>query len=513
MKRVAVVGAGLGGLSASIHLALAGFQVEVFDQAADPGGKAAQRRLGPFRFDTGPSLVTLAPVWDELFAAAGRRREDYLRLTPLDPIAEYFWPEDRMTAPGTPAALARAFAERGWATETATAAFFHRARRLWDLAGPLFLRHSLHDPATWRKLKTWGTLVQAGRLDAGRSLAQAIEAQFEDPRIRQFFGRYATYNGSDPRRLPATFAMIPWVEFGLGTWSADEGIHAIPRAMHKLAAELGVNFHFSTRVATLRHHRGTMRGIRVGDPGRRGEILPFDAVVSNLDVGPTYKMLAAGGKVGRSQEAWGIRYQKGEPSSSGVVFLWGMAAHHPELRLHNVFFSPDHTAEFRAIFEERRVPEDPTAYVNISSRVTPSDAPPGQENWFVLVNAPHDPGPDRIVSAETLARLREATLHRIEANLGRSIRHNIQQEAILTPEDLEATTGSPGGSLYGLASHRALAAFDRHPNRAPGYRGLYLCGGSAHPGGGMPLAVLSGKIAADLATKDLRPVQRNHGTP
>ena len=507
MKRVAVVGAGLGGLSAAIHLAVAGFDVEVFEQAANPGGKAAQRRLGPFRFDTGPSLVTLAEVWDELYAAAGKRREDYFKLLPLDPIAEYFWPRgDRLTAPGTPADLARAFAAKGWAPESATMAWFDQARNLWELAGPLFLRHSLHDGRTWTLGSTWATLFRAGALDAGRTLRQAIAVQFNDPRVRQFFGRYATYNGSDPRKLPATFAMIPWVEYGLGAWAAADGVHAIPRGMHKLATDLGVKFQFSTPVKAIVHEKGWVEGLRI-----KRELVPFDAVVSNADVGPTYRLLSEGGRLSGGQSRWRNRYRKGEPSSSGVVFLWGMDTSFPELGLHNVFFSPDSEAEFRSIFEVKNVPIDPTVYVNITSKITPGDAPPGQENWFVLVNAPHDPGPRRIVDPWTLERLKEATLRRIEANLGRIVRSHIVQEAILTPADLETATGSPGGSLYGLASHRPMAAFDRHPNRAPGFRGLYLCGGSVHPGGGMPLAVLSGRIAADLATRDLRPVQRTHG--
>jgi len=496
--RAAVVGAGLGGLSAAVRLALAGFQVEVFESAAGPGGKAAERRLGGFRFDSGPSLVTLAEVWDDLFAAAGKRRQDYLRLSRLDPVSEAFWPEGRLTVPGRPAALAEAFARKGWAEESAVKDYLDQGRALWELAGPLFLHRSLHDGATWRSPATWATLLKAGRLDAGRSLRYRIDQKFTDPKVRQFFGRYATYNGSDPRRLPATFAMIPWVEFGLGAWSADDGIHAIPQAMAKLATELGVRFHYSAPVEAVVHQGGRIRGVRLaGDPTP----VAAEVVVGNADVGPLYGLLEAGGRLPAAAAAWRRRYRRGEPSTAGVVFLWGIAREHPELRLHNLFFSPDHDAEFDALFG-RRLPDDPTVYVNITSKTTPLDAPPGQENWFALVNAPHDPGPDRIAGGPALDRLREATLHRIEANLGRPVRQHIVQEAILTPADLEASTGSPGGSLYGLASHRALAAFDRHPNRAPGFRGLYVCGGSAHPGGGMPLAVLSGQIAADLAARD-----------
>ncbi len=488
MKKAAVVGAGLGGLSAAIRLALAGFQVEVFEQGTNPGGKAGQRRLGPFRFDTGPSLLTMAWVWDELFAAAGKRREDYLKITSLNPVTEYFWQHDRLSAPSTPEALARAFADKGWAAEKTTGEWFRHIRGLWELAGPLFLTKSLHDAATWRSPATWLTLLQAGRLDSGRTLQQALEATFDDARIRQFFGRYATYNGSDPKRIPATFAMIPWVEFGLGAWAVDEGIHAIPRALQKLAVELGVTFRFSTPVKAIVHDHGRVRGVTV-----QKELLPFDLVVSNAEVQRTYKLLEAGGKLGQRPLKWKAKYEKGEPSSSGVVFLWGMDAAFAELGHHNIFFSPDYAAEFQAMFDEGRLADDPTVYVNITSKHTPGDAPPGQENWFVLINAPHDAGPTRKIGAEALATLREAVLHRVETNLGREIRSHIVQEQVL----------SMGESLYGLASHKALAAFDRHPNRAPGLKGLCLCGGSVHPGGGMPLAVLSGKIAAELATRDL----------
>ena len=292
--------------------------------------------------------------------------------------------------------------------------------------------------------------------------------------------------------------MIPWVEFGLGAWAVQGGIHALPQALAKLAGELGVTFHFSTPVQAIEHEGNRIKGIRVKD-----EVRPFDVVVSNTEVKRTYRLLEAGGPLGRRSQAWRRKYEEGQPSTSGVVFLWGMDTNFAELGHHNVFFSPDYNAEFLAMFDEGRLADDPTVYVNITCKDTPTDAPPGQENWFVLVNAPNDTGPVRKTGTEALARLRQAALGRIEANLGREVRSHIVQEQVL----------SLGESLYGLASHSALAAFDRHPNRAPGLKGLYLCGGSVHPGGGMPLATLSGKIAAELATKDFPLVQQKDGTP
>lgn len=499
MKRVAVVGAGLGGLSAAIHLALAGFAVDVFEQAADPGGRVGQRRLGPFRFDTGPSLVTLPAVWDELFAAAGRRCEDSFKLTRLDPVAEYFWPSVRLTAPGTPEGLARAFAAKGWAPETQSNAWFQHAQALWHAAGPLFQRHSLQDRGFWNRALASARL-RGRRFDTGRTFEEAIGQRFESPQVRQIFGRHAASLGSDQRRLPATFALVPWTEFGLGVWTVNQGIQAVPRSMHRLAVELGVKFRFSTPVKAIVHERGRVKGLRI-----HRELVPFDAVVSNVETGPTYRLLATGGELGLRHRRGQERGRRGEMSSSRVVFLWGIDTEFEELGRHNVFFSARPEDELQSLFSDRRLPVDPTVSVTITSKSSRGDAPPGQENWMVTVNAPHDPGPERIVDSWAVERLQEATLRRIETNLGRVVRSHIVQDAVMTPADFEAATGAPGGSLGGFASHRPLAAFDRPSNRMPGFRGLYLCGAGVHPGPGMALSVLSGRNAADLAASDSPP--------
>jgi phytoene dehydrogenase-like protein len=180
------------------------------------------------------------------------------------------------------------------------------------------------------------------------------------------------------------------------------------------------------------------------------------------------------------------------------VFLWGLSDSFPELGVNNIFFSADYRREFRELFEERTCPRDPTIYVNVTSKITPTDAPRGGENWFVLVNAPYLAGQDW--SRET-ARVRRRVLEVLEGRLGRPVAGRIAVEQVLTPEDIRDATGSSQGSLYGISSNTPLAAFLRHPNRSRRHRGLYFCGGSVHPGGGMPLAVLSGKIAADLVRK------------
>jgi diapolycopene oxygenase len=308
---------------------------------------------------------------------------------------------------------------------------------------------------------------------------------FSDPRMVQLFDRYATYNGSSPYRVPATLNIIPHVEYGLGGFAVAGGIYAIPAALGRLAEKLGVRMTLETRVEGILHRDRRIRGIRVG-----GENLDYDVVVSNADVLRTYEDLLADPEARPA-----VRYKRLEPSSSGLVFFWGMNRSNPELGVNNIFFSNDYPREFRELFVERVCPQDPTVYVNITAKVTPEDAPTEGENWFVLINAPYEAGQDW---ERQVAASRGRILSRVQQALGRSVAGAIAVEEVMTPRDIRSTTGSRLGSLYGISSNTSMAAFLRHPNRSRRYRGLYFCGGSVHPGGGMPLAILSGKIASDL---------------
>jgi phytoene desaturase len=493
---VAVIGAGFAGLSCAARLAHAGFRVEVFEQAAGPGGKAGSWSKEGFRFDTGPSLLTMAQVFDQLFAEAGERREEHVRFLPLSPLCRYFYPDGTVLASYADrerfgAELAARTGERAGAL----ANYLEYSRRIYRLTADLFLWRSLHEASTYLRATAWPALLGLGRIDAFRSMDAANRSFFTDPRVVQLFNRYATYNGSDPYRVPATLNIIPHVEYDLGAYAVEGGIYALPLAMEKLARRRGVAFHYGARVQRILTRgagaRSRVHGIAVED-----RELPFDVVVSNADARRTYGELLADPRAPLAR-----RYARLEPSSSGVVFLWGLRRSHPELEVNNIFFSGDYRREFRQIFTERRVPEDPTIYVNITSKVTPADAPPGGENWFVLVNAPYDAGQDWAGEAQAL---RGRVLARLSRALGRPVEPDIAVEDLLTPPDIERNTGSTHGSLYGISSNTPLAAFLRHPNRVRRHPGLYLCGGSVHPGGGMPLAVLSGKITSDLIRRDHR---------
>ncbi len=499
--RVAVVGAGLGGLSAAIRLAAAGYRVDVYEKQSGPGGKAFSEQIGEYRFDTGPSLFTLKPVFDRLFQDAGRRLEDYISLTPLPAICNYFWRDGtRTTAYQDREAMKREFARVFNEPPEHIDRYLDYSHRIHRITSHLFLERSLHEWSTYRSRGFWTSLVRLGGIDALRTMDRANRSFFTSPYLRQFFDRYATYNGSDPYQTPATLNIIPHVEYGLGAWAVEGGIHAVPRGLERLAQELGVQFHYGVSVDRIMtnhegaaprrfSHRSAVTGLEVA-----GEHIPAEVVISNADVTTTYERL-----LHDTEAPLYKRYRTLEPSSSGLVFYWGIRRRFPELGLHNIFFSDDYEGEFRQIFQEGRCGDDPTIYINITSKAgSPNDAPPDGENWFVLVNAPWDNGQDWEAEA---ARVRTAVLRRLTAELGTDVESLIEVESRMLPPDIAARTDSFRGSLYGISSNSRAAAFLRHRNRSRRYPGLYFVGGSAHPGGGMPLVVLGGGIAAELVRR------------
>jgi phytoene desaturase len=334
------------------------------------------------------------------------------------------------------------------------------------------------------------TLFSLWRIDPFRTVHQAVSSFFNDPRLVQLFDRYATYNGSNPYRAPATLNVIPHVEFTLGGFYPKGGVAQLARVMAALAQRRGVTIHRNADVDSILIEGQRAAGIRLRD----GRDVRADAVISNADAVHTLtRMLGEEGERYR-------RYAELEPSSSGLVFLWGIRGEHSGLAHHNIFFSSDYRREFEELFDRRVPPSDPTTYVAVTSKTDPDHAPRGHENWFVLINMPStEPGtppPDRAaVRAQVLAKL---------ARHGFDVRGKIVAERMIGPEEFERRFNANRGSIYGLSSNSRASAFLRPRNRVRGIRGLYLCGGSAHPGGGIPLVITSGRLAAEACLEDLR---------
>ena len=321
---------------------------------------------------------------------------------------------------------------------------------------------------------------------------KANATSFSDLRMIQLLDRYATYNGSDPYQVPATLSMISYVEHGLGGFGVKNGIYGIIQGMEALARELGVEIQCNTEVQQIHYNqKREISGLAVN-----GTTIAASKVVANVDTLTLYEKL-----LDDYEAPLARRYRKLPPSSSALVYYWGVDRQFDQLGLHNIFFSSDYHREFEQIHHFSQVPLEPTIYINITSKMTPTDAPEGQENWFVLINTPVHDGRDW---AQSLQETKMHVLNRLSRILEVDLRSHIVVEGSWTPEQIERETGSYRGSLYGISSNTAMSAFLRHPNVSRRYKGLYLCGGSVHPGGGMPLATLSGMIAAELLLKRIR---------
>jgi phytoene desaturase len=494
VKSIAVVGAGLGGLSAAIRLAYSGFRVKVFEKNDKPGGKAFEFEKDGFRFDMGPSILTMPFVLEDLFNSVGADINRYLSLEPLNINCKYFYSD------GT---IIDAFADTDTFADTIEAntgdsaykvkKYLNYSERIYDLTAELFLFKSFTKPSTFLNFKALKTLLNIFGIDPFRTMHSANASFFQDERTIQLFDRYATFNGSNPYKAPATLNIIQHVECNMGGFISPQGIYSIPKALHKLALSMGVEFCFNCDVKKILVEEKRACGVAYLRREKYEVVENFDVIISNADVKFTYQKLLpdASAKSGR-------RYSSLEPSSSALVYFWGVEGNHDQLETHNILFSSDYESEFIQLFDDRVCPSDPTVYIYISSKFNPDDAPAGHENWYVMINAPYDSGQNW---KDEISKSRERIIAKINSVLGIDIESKILFGYSISPPELEKMTGSSNGSLYGVSSNNKTAAFLRQQNKSKEYKGLYFCGGSAHPGGGIPLVILSGKIASELVEK------------
>jgi phytoene desaturase len=488
-KRIAVIGSGLGGLSASIRLAIQGFTVDVYEQGKNSGGKANQINEKGFRFDTGPSLLTMPFVIKELFENAGEKIEDYLEIIPLKNLCKYFYPDGTIiNAYSDTDKFAEEISVKTKDTAQSVKKYLKYSEKIYDLTADLFLFGDFSDSKNFLNSNALKTLLQINKIDPFRTMHSANKSFFKDKKTIQLFDRYATYNGSNPFKAPATLNIIQHVEYNIGGYIVRGGIYSIANELYRLARKKGVNFFFESKISKILHNDFSVNGITIN----RNSILEkkdYDIVISNADVNYTYKYL-----LGDSSSNSAVRYDNLEPSSSALVFYWGVKGSIDNLEIHNILFSSDYKKEFEDLFTKKICPDDPTVYIYISSKYNSNDAPADHENWFVMINAPYVKNQDWKVEIE---KSRKNIIHKINSALKIDIENKIVTEQVLTPEIIEESTSSFRGSLYGISSNGKRAAFVRQKNRSKEYSGLYFCGGSSHPGGGIPLVILSGKLAAE----------------
>lgn len=487
-KTAIVIGSGLSGLAAAIRLAVKGCRVKVFDANAYPGGKITETGGKGYRFDAGPSLFTMPQLVDELFSLAGKNPEEYFSYQRKEVACRYFWEDGtQLTAWGDAEEFAREAAEKTGVDHQAVTDYLRQAGETFEATQSIFLENSLHKLSNYFNKNVLNALMKMHKLHLTSTLNEVNQRKLKEPKMVQLFNRFATYNGSSPYLTPGVMSLIPHLEHKLGTYYPKGGIHAITKSLYRLAQELGAEFHFEERVEEilLKNDGGKQaRGVRTA----KGKY-PAELVFTNMDVVPTYRRLLP-------DEPAPEKTLNQPRSSSALIFYWGIRKEFPQLDLHNIFFSDNYEEEFRHIFEKGEVHSDPTVYVNITSKQDSVDAPEGCENWFVMLNVPPNTGQDW---DKLISEGRRNALAKLNRILKTDLEPLIEYEESLDPRDIESRTSSYQGALYGASSNNTMAAFLRHPNFTKKIKGLYFCGGSVHPGGGIPLCLLSAKIATELA--------------
>ncbi len=485
-----VIGSGVAGLVIAVRLAIQGTTVTVYEKKRAAGGKISSFKKENYQFDAGPSLFTQPENIRELFELAGEPIEPYFQFDKCNIACKYFYPNGKEVNAFTDAGLfAAELNDKLGEDPMVIKKYLSDSEKLYERTGSIFLNRSLHKIKTWFDRKVFAAFAATKMSYLFSTLNRYNGRKFSSPEATQLFNRYATYNGSSPFKAPAMLSLIPHVEHNEGIFYPRGGMISIAEALYKLALKKGVVFHFDAHVERIIQHEGRARGIVIN-----GENIFADVVVSNVDAYFTYRNLL-------NNHARAAKILRQERSSSAMIFYWGINRKFSQLELHNIFFSGDYKKEFDFIFNKKQVYSDPTVYVNITSKFDPTHAPANCDNWFVMINVPANNGQDWATIKE---KARKAAIFKISAVLGEDIEQYIAVEETLDPIGIENDTASYMGSLYGTSSNSRMAAFVRHPNFTNKVRNLYFCGGSVHPGGGIPLCFKSAKITSELISNDIK---------
>lgn len=488
-RTAVIIGAGIGGLSTAIRLQAAGQRTIIVEKNSIVGGKMSEYRQAGFRWDTGPSVITMRHVLEDLFQTAERRLEDYLTLLPVDPLTRYFFADgSRLDAKRDQQEMARQIEAIDREDIAGYQRYLEYAATIHRVTGPVFIYDEPPTLASFARVPIRDWL----KADPFRTMDRAIRAHVRSPQLQQLLGRFATYVGGSPYEAPATLNVIADVELNGGVWYPQGGIYQIANALEKLAREMGVEIRLDCPVKRV----VTRNGRAIGIETENQTVVEADAVIANADVTTTVNQLLEPGTISKRRLE---RLSNYEPSCSGFIMMLGVRGDYEDLAHHNIFFSADYHEEFKDIFKRKQAPTDPTIYVAITSKTDPDHAPTGYENWFILVNAP--PLSSKIDWSVDAHSYRDLVLDRL-AERGFDIRQKIEAEQTLTPLDLERMSGAWRGALYGPSANKRLTAFLRPHNRSKDVSNLYFVGGTTHPGGGVPMVMLSARVCAGMVLQD-----------
>jgi phytoene desaturase len=496
--RVAVVGSGLGGLAAAVTLAARGYSVDVYEKNPWLGGKAAQLCEKGFRFDMGPTILIMPSVFRKVFAEAGKRLEDYVDMVELDPQWRCFFDDGsvldlRKDAKVMAASLDKWTPGMGGRYQD----FLAKSEELHGISDRFFFWRSVGSIAD--VVRTSGGMSVAMlrdlmRMKLGATVSGTIHSYIREPRVAQMLEHFVQYVGSSPDASPAILCSIGHMQTSEGIWYPRGGTRAIPEALVKLGTELGVRYHAGADVTRILIRNGKAIGLATAD----GRHLPFDAVVSNCDSVRTYDDLIGGDAANKFKHA-----RCYEPACSGVVLYLGLNKRYEHLSHHDFVFSRDPAEEFHAIYDLGEPAPDPTCYLAATAATDPTSAPADGEALYVLVHTPYlRRGQDW---SKMFPAYRQVILNKLKRTAGLTdIEDRIVFEAALTPQDIHDRYRVLNGAIYGLSSHGRLNGAFKPANARPDIEGLFLAGGAAHPGPGMPMVAMSGWIAADALDQKYR---------
>jgi phytoene desaturase len=487
--RVAVVGAGVGGLAAAVRLAYAGLAVEVFERGAAPGGRCGRLEAGGFTFDTGPTLLLMPEVIEETFAAAGRRVEDYLTLERCDPNYRiHFRDGSALTVTSDLERMARELERFEPGSFPRYLAFLARGHVQYRTSLDRFVGRNFDHLG---QFLTPASLRGIVAVRAHRRMYPEVARYFRDDRLRAALTFQTMYLGISPYRSPAVYGLLPYTELAGGIWYPRGGLHALPLALARLADELGVRVHYGAPVAKIAIESRRARGLRLAG----GDFVPADAVLCNADLPWAYRNLIDPQQT-TLRHAGRLRY-----TSSAFMLYLGTRKRYPALLHHNVLFGGDYRESFEDIFERLRVPADPSFYVNVSARTDPGCAPPGGDNIYVLVPVPHRrPGLDWSVEGPRLRRLVLARL----ADIGcPDVAEHVVVERQFTPDDWEAELNLERGAAFGLSHDFFQVGPFRPRNQDPNVPNLFFVGASTQPGTGLPMVMLSARLVTERIVRQL----------
>ena len=496
MAKISVIGAGIGGMSAAARLAKQGHQVTVFENSDQSGGKCRTEWFGDYAFDTGPSLLTLPAVFRDLFLKTGKRIEHVLDISPVDPAFNYNFADGskvtfpNLSNPKTYKEIEKSF---GISASESWRQIIDRSEKMWEASRDSFIESEL--TSIWPLLLRKNLINQINQISPFTSLRGLSEKLKLDPHLKMIIDRYATYTGSDPRSAPAVLLTIAFVESTFGAWHVKGGIGQLSVALEQRCRDLGVDFQFKSLVTKILVERNKVEGLVLND----GKVVHSDLVVSNSDAEYTFNSLID--KEVTSARSERKKLKAATKSLAGFSLLLGLdnsKSKSVEINHHNVYFPENYDLEFDQIFTQKVPVTDPTIYLcapKDSSMVKGAD----KEAWFVLVNAPrHEPesGWDWKHGGQEYA---QKIVNKMD-NLGLNVTNRLDFMEYRTPADLEKYAMAPGGSIYGTSSNSPVSAFLRARNRSK-VKGLFCVGGSAHPGGGLPLVGISAEIVAKAIGK------------